>query len=109
MPPKRAVPERVREDSQRFRPLPVGNCLRNKKGHLRIADTEEREAIMGFPVGYTQSEHGSVAFNDQRLTVIGNSWNVGVVIWLQPLCGGYSGWCLSKGKTCSCRARLKPA
>jgi hypothetical protein len=42
---------------------------------------------MGFPPNYTQQcmkkgEQGSLSHEDCRLTLLGNSWSVGVVAWL---------------------------
>eukprot|EP00435_Cladocopium_sp_Y103_P048031 s1613_g14.t1 len=80
--------DRWREDRHRFPPyqyLDV-NCVQ-VQGTFRPPNVEEREAIMGFPFGYTRqclkkSEHGSKHHEDCRLTLIGNSWSVGVVAWL---------------------------
>ena len=43
--------------------------------------------MMGFPRGYTvncmpKQQQGTTAHLDQRLTLIGNSWNVTVVTWI---------------------------
>ena len=47
----------------------------------------EREALMGFPVGYTapcvpKAEQQGEKYDDSRLSLIGNSWQVGVIVWL---------------------------
>lgn len=53
----------------------------------RIASVRERQAILGFPVGYTKhcvkkSFHGTEGHNDCRLSLLGNSWSVPVITWL---------------------------
>lgn len=59
-------------------------------------DSQEREVCLGFPVGYTkncvpkQEQRGS-NYEDQRLTLLGNSWSVGVVAWLISQLVGPSG------------------
>ena len=75
-------------DSHRFPPYQYAgrNCLINRQDQLRIPSIEERECMMGFPVGYTQfclpkQERKSDAYRDCRLTLIGNSWSVPVVSW----------------------------
>lgn len=80
---------RWEHDSYRFPPYQYceKHCLRNRKGELRVPSVEEREYIMGFPVGYTthclpKSQRKSGEFLDLRLTLIGNSWAVPVVAWL---------------------------
>ena len=42
---------------------------------------------MGFPVGYTapcvpKTEQKGGSYEDSRLTLLGNSWQVGVIVWL---------------------------
>eukprot|EP00435_Cladocopium_sp_Y103_P037743 s3214_g10.t1 len=80
---------RWKADDHRFPPYQyqAKHCLRNKKGDVRLPSIQEREVIMGFPRDYTlnclpKGEQGTVAHNDERLTLIGNSWNVTVVAWL---------------------------
>lgn len=80
---------RWREDLHRFPPYQYrsDNCLQHSSQPPRIANLREREAIMGFPIGYTKqcmkkSAHNTVAHSDCRLTLIGNSWSVPVVAWL---------------------------
>lgn len=69
------------------------NCLVNRSGELRVPSVEEREVIMGFPLGYTspclpKSQRKGDVHSDLRLTLIGNSWAVPVVAWfLQQLLG----------------------
>ena len=56
-------------------------------------DINEKEASMGFPIDYTFQNHPkdfrqahSLETNDARMTLIGNTWHVGVVCnLLQPL------------------------
>ena len=62
-------------------------CVVNKSQDVRVLGIEEREVIMGFPRNYTlhcmpKAQQGSIAHTDCRLTLIGNSWQVGVVAWL---------------------------
>lgn len=63
------------------------HCLEDSQGRLRPPSVVEREVIMGFPTGYTsqclkKALHGSAQHEDCRLTLLGNSWQVGVVAWL---------------------------
>ena len=81
--------ERWKHDQHRFPPYQYRDChcIVNKHGVKRLLNISEREVIMGFPKGYTTNsvpkrDQGSVAHNDARLTLIGNSWNVTVVTWL---------------------------
>ena len=80
--------ERWRQDAYRFPPYQYAqrNCLINRKNECRLPDAEEREYMLGFPVGYTRSclpknKRKEVLFNDTRLTLLGNSWSVPVVAW----------------------------
>ena len=59
----------------------------NKKQEWRLPSIKEREALMGFPVGYTtpcvpKSQQGTMDHKDAQLTLIDNSWQVGVIVWL---------------------------
>ena len=81
--------ERWQKDSHRFPPYQYvdANMLINKAGEYRLPDVEEREAILGFPRGYTlhcckKSEQGTEHHQDKRLSLLGNTWNVTVVTWL---------------------------
>lgn len=76
-------------DQHRFPPYQyqTKNLLINKKGDLRVPDVEEREFLLGFPVGYTanclpKGQRKGEAYNDVRLTLLGNTWSVPVVAWL---------------------------
>ena len=75
-------------DSHRFPPYQYKykHCILHQ-GTLRTPSVIEREAMMGFPSGYTvqclkKSEHDTMRHRDCRLTLLGNSWHVGVVAWL---------------------------
>ena len=83
-----------KEDQYRFPPYQYQRIFRVQRGsQTRIVNVEEREVILGFPRGYTvaclpKSQQGTTAHQDQRLTLLGNSWNVTVVTWLlSQLCG----------------------
>ena len=57
------------------------------EGRLRPPNVVEREVIMGFPAGYTnqcygKALQGTLGHEDCRLTLVGNSWHVGVIAWL---------------------------
>ena len=63
------------------------NCLRNRQGALRLPNIEEKELIMGLPIGYTlpcmpKSKRKSDAHLDARHTLVGNAWCIPVVGWL---------------------------
>eukprot|EP00435_Cladocopium_sp_Y103_P064326 s581_g26.t1 len=63
------------------------HCLVNSRNSLRVPDVSERELMLGFPLHYTaacgtKSERKSVAYTDQRLSLLGNTWSVAVVSWL---------------------------
>lgn len=57
----------------------------------RLLNIQERELILGFPLGYTKpcvkkSYQGSTSQADIRLTLLGNSWSVPVIpVLLQQL------------------------
>lgn len=80
---------RWQSDRHQFPPYQyvTSNCLKDGKGNLRLPNVQEREAILGFPVGYTvqchsKQSHGSAEHLACRLTLLGNSWSVPVIIWL---------------------------
>lgn len=87
--------QRWKEDSHRFPPYQymAQHCLQDYEGNLRVPNVKEREAIMGFPPNYTlqcmkKEHHGATHHEDCRLSLVGNSWMVGVVAWLvQQLLG----------------------
>ena len=62
-------------------------CAHHSSGAVRMATVVERETILGFPANYTEqcwpkaSRHGS-EFIDARMTLLGNSWSVPVVLLL---------------------------
>ena len=81
--------QRWAQDKHRYPPYQYKNenCLVNKKGEYRTPNVREREAILGFPVGYTRqcmkkSDHDTEKHQDCRKTLLGNSWSVPVVCWL---------------------------
>ena len=78
-----------REDKYRFPPYQYREVfrLRNSEGATRIVNVQEREVIMGFPLDYTsqcvsKAQRNGKGYQDTRLTLLGNSWNVTVVVWL---------------------------
>lgn len=81
--------QRWRDDWHRFPPYQYrdGAGLINKRGEWRRPNIREREVLMGFPVGFTapclpKNEQRGEAYEDSRLSLIGNSWQVGVIMWL---------------------------
>ena len=91
---------RWEEDHHRFPPYQYRECfcLCDKQGNLRYPSVSERELIMGFPLGYTarclpKSESNTTKLQDERLTLLGNSWNVTVVVWLLGQLFGRLGLC----------------
>eukprot|EP00438_Fugacium_kawagutii_P005555 Skav232226 [mRNA] locus=scaffold286:249647:254238:- [translate_table: standard] len=89
--------QRWREDAHRYPPYQYKaiNCMHHKDGTLRVPNIAEREAILGFPVGYTancvpkQQQQGG-KYEDIRKTLLGNTWCVQVIVFLlkqlfQPL------------------------
>ena len=92
--------QRWENDMYRFPPYQYRDCycLTNRVGEFRLPNVREREAMMGFPVNYTESclpKSGSTAEqkNDARLTLIGNSWNVTVITFLLSCLGSILGLC----------------
>ena len=80
--------QRWQNDCHRFPPYQYTyhNCLINRKNDIRLPDAEEREFMLGFPVGYTRgclpkNKRKDASYNDVRLTLLGNSWSVPVVAW----------------------------
>ena len=95
--------ERWEADKFRFPPYQYAHRLLVKEGNgtRRIPSVRERETIMGFPRDYTMQcmskQHlGSEAHEDERKSLIGNSWNVTVVVWLLAQLGQQLGLCPSK-------------
>ena len=80
---------RWEEDAHRFPPYQYchANGLVNKQGAWRTPSVNEREVLMGFPRDYTahcrpKSYRVGKDFENERLTLIGNSWQVGVIVYL---------------------------
>jgi len=74
------------QDSYRYPPYQYAtrNLLVGKDGQYRLPTVEEKEFMMGFPIGYTQNcvpkgQRGTRQHDDLRHTLIGNSWSVPVV------------------------------
>ena len=77
------------QDRYRYPPYQytAKNLLINRKDELRLPSVEEKEYMLGFPVGYTRSclskqKQGTLDHSDARSTLLGNSWSVPVVSWL---------------------------
>ena len=92
--------DRWSSDLHRFPPYQYTkrNLLISHTGELRLPNIEEKEFMMGFPVGYTMNsvpkgERGTQAHLDLRHTLIGNSWSVPVVSWLIGQLMGRLGLC----------------
>ena len=86
--PPKAV-DRWRSDLHRVPPYQYReeNCVTNRRGQIRVPSVSEREVILGFPLGYTgrcmvKSMEGSAGHSDCRLTLLGNSWSIPVVVYL---------------------------
>ena len=76
-------------DEHRFPPYQYAwQCgLVDKHGNWRAPSVLERELCMGFPRDYTKmcvvkSEQKGRLFENIRMTLLGNSWQVGVIAWL---------------------------
>lgn len=92
--------QRWADDSYRFPPYQYtnNNLLVSKSNELRLPSIEEKEFLMGFPIGYTI---GSVSKKDRntqdhldiRHSLIGNSWSVPVVAWFLSQLFGRLGLC----------------
>ena len=77
-----------KEDQHRFPPYQYKtvNCVTNGV-QVRVPNVRERECILGFPLDYTakcypKSHQSSTAWQDCRLTLLGNTWSVPVVCYL---------------------------
>ena len=88
------------DDGYRFPPYQYRdhNLLWTRKGAARRANVQEREAIMCIPVGYTRpclpkNQQTGALWEDTRLSLIGNSWHVGVITWLLEQLLGPLGFC----------------
>ena len=89
---------RWRADQHRFPPYQYRDvfCVQDRLGNRRVPQIEEREVIMGFPRGYTmhcfaKAKQGTQEHYDARLSLVGNSWNVGVIAWLLSQLGAVLG------------------
>ena len=89
-------------DDHRYPPYQYAkrNLLIGRTGELRLPTIEEKEFMMGFPIGYTlnsvaKGERGTQHHLDLRHTLIGNSWSVPVVSWLISQLFGRLGLCPS--------------
>lgn len=87
----RCLPHEVKKwenDSYRFPPYQYRDEVGlRKQGEYRVATVIEREAILGFPKGYTsqcvpKAEADRPSTLDLRFTLLGNTWSVTVVLWL---------------------------
>ena len=81
--------ERWKGDRHKYPPYQYKdeNCMRSARGVHRTPSIAEREAILGFPIGFTRqcmkkAQHNSQVHDDCRLTLLGNSWSVPVIAWL---------------------------
>ena len=84
-------------ESDRFRFPPYvyqfKHGIMHKTQGWRMPSIEEKEAIMFFPIGYTYHcsskavrKHSISDWEDERMTLIGNSWHVGVVAFFFRSC-----------------------
>eukprot|EP00438_Fugacium_kawagutii_P015746 Skav233435 [mRNA] locus=scaffold1486:284964:287666:- [translate_table: standard] len=80
---------RWQQDQHRFPPYQymLKHSVVNSRNHLRLPDADERELMLGFPLHYTKqclpkAQRKTVQFEDERLSLLGNSWSVPVVAWL---------------------------
>ena len=88
--------EKWRQDRYRFPPYQYKyeNGVLHRKHGWRMLAVEEKELIMNFPLQYTENalskaerKQGGQEVDDTRQTLLGNSWQVGVIsLLLQPLC-----------------------
>lgn len=92
--------DRWSADSHRYPPYQYTkrNLLIGHTGELRLPSIEEKEFMMGFPVGYTvnsvpKGERGSQTHSDLRHSLVGNTWSVPVVAWLASQLFGRLGLC----------------
>ena len=81
--------QRWQADQHRFPPYQYRreNCVINSQSRLRVPSVVEREAILGFPTGYTtkclpKADYNTEKWSDCRLRLLGNSWSVPVVACL---------------------------
>ena len=84
------------KDRYRFPPFQYqkANGVMHRKKGWRMLEIQEKEAIMGFPIGHTEHcwnktdrKQNPLCYEDMRHTLIGNAWNVFVIaILVQGLC-----------------------
>lgn len=81
--------ERWKADRPRFPPYkyPDSNCVVSARGEHRPPNVAEREAILGFPIGFTRqcmpkASRDSIDHVDCRLSPLGHSWSIPVITWL---------------------------
>ena len=81
--------QRWKRHQHRFPPYQYRDvhCVHKPGEEPRPPSIVEREAILGFPLGYTKQcmskqFHGRAEHDDCRLTLLGNSWSVPVICWL---------------------------
>eukprot|EP00438_Fugacium_kawagutii_P003348 Skav236156 [mRNA] locus=scaffold436:191685:195386:- [translate_table: standard] len=86
-------------DDHRYPPYQYKDvhCLKNARGELRLPDIAEREAMLGFPVGYTmpcvsKQQRKTMEQMDIRKTLLGNTWSVPVVAVLLGQLFSLLGW-----------------
>ena len=92
--------DRWSADSHRYPPYQYTkrNLLIGHTGELRLPSIEEKEFMMGFPVGYTvnsvpKGERGNQTHSDLRHSLVGNTWSVPFVAWLASQLFGRLGLC----------------
>ena len=78
-----------KNDKHRYPPYQYREVFRvvNSSKQTRLVNVTEREVIMGFPTNYTsqcvaKGDRRGESYNDTRMSLLGNSWNVTVVVWL---------------------------
>ena len=84
------------KDRHRFPPFQYqkANGVVHRKKGWRMLEIQEKEAIMGFPIGHTEHcwnkterKQNALGYDDMRHTLIGNAWSVFVIATLvQGLC-----------------------
>ena len=107
--------QRWKDDCHRCPPYQylLDNCLQNRLGELRLPNIDEKELMMGMPLGYTnpcypKTQRKSQEHLDMRHTLVGNAWCVPVVSWLLGQLLGPLGFTDSLGPQ-SIMDRLNPS
>eukprot|EP00438_Fugacium_kawagutii_P027330 Skav200816 [mRNA] locus=scaffold454:45465:48980:- [translate_table: standard] len=87
-------------DEHRYPPYQYrdGKGLQDAQGNWRLPSAEEKEVLMGLPLGYTKAcmpkgEQKTQNCLDKRHQLIGNSWHVGVAAFLLSHLGQILGLC----------------